>query len=154
LALELHRQDQAPGTWKYGLAPLSAAELEVRFDGREVWKPDRPQKRTADDPYWLYTAPATQVAQLPARATLHGHVGQVWFASWSPDGKRLLTGGDDKNLRLWSAGVGVWRAPLQPTPPAVFGTAYSPDGKTLATACGDRTVRLWDASSGKMLAVL
>jgi WD40 repeat protein len=41
--------------------------------------------------------------QLVARATVSGHSGQIWFAEMSRDGKYLVTGGDDKVVRLRAA---------------------------------------------------
>ena len=34
--------------------------------------------------------------------TLSGHSGTVWAVSLSPDGKRLISAGDDRTLRIWS----------------------------------------------------
>jgi len=39
---------------------------------------------------------------LPRGVTaLKGHDGQIWFAVFSPDAQ---TGGEDRTIRLWSAG--------------------------------------------------
>jgi WD40 repeat protein len=39
-------------------------------------------------------------------ATLEGHQGRVTSVAWSPDGRRLLSGGDDGSLRVWDAESG------------------------------------------------
>ena len=38
--------------------------------------------------------------------TLTGHTGPVLAVGWSPDGSRLVSGGDDGTVRVWEAGSG------------------------------------------------
>ena len=38
--------------------------------------------------------------------TLTGHTGGVWAVAWSPDGTRLVSGGDDGTVRVWEAESG------------------------------------------------
>jgi hypothetical protein len=43
-------------------------------------------------------------------AVLHelaGHAGRVWAVGWSPDGGRLVSGGDDGLVRVWDAVTGA-----------------------------------------------
>ena len=35
--------------------------------------------------------------------TAYGHVGEPKCVAWSPDGSRILTGGEDKTISVWSA---------------------------------------------------
>lgn len=49
---------------------------------------------------WMQFAYA--VLQEPmASMVLKGHEGEVWSASWSPDGKRIVTASEDKTARIW-----------------------------------------------------
>jgi WD40 repeat protein len=77
--------------------------------------------------------------------------GPVTSVSVSADGKRVLTGGFDKTLRLWDAGTGkelhVFRGHTGP----VTSVALSPDGTRALSAGSDNSVRLWDATTGKQL---
>ena len=68
----------------------------------------------------------------------------------SADGKRLLTGGFDKTLRLWDADTGKELRVFDSHTDAIHAVALSPDGKRVLSASGD-LVRLWDAQTGKEL---
>ncbi|MFJ8034665.1 hypothetical protein [Streptomyces sp. NPDC096032] len=87
-------------------------------------------------------------AALPLQRRLTGHNEPVWSVVFSPDGKTLASGSDDKTVRLWSTATGKKvRTLAGPTGP-VWSMAYSPDGKTLAIGDSD-TVWLWNTATGK-----
>jgi eukaryotic-like serine/threonine-protein kinase len=80
--------------------------------------------------------------------------GAVHAAAFRPDGKVVVTGGDDETgqrgeAQLWEAVTGQpVRPPLAHRRP-VTAVAFSPDGKTVLTGSRDGTARLWDAATGK-----
>lgn len=88
-----------------------------------------------------------------------GHAGEVSFASWSPDGNRILTSSYDMYCILWSARNGhhmklfpqVWKKDIKVAHQEPIWTArFSPDGGTeFVTASKDGTARIWDVSSGQ-----
>ncbi|MBY0228327.1 MAG: hypothetical protein K2W96_03495 [Gemmataceae bacterium] len=79
---------------------------------------------------------------------LEGDGGQMWFNLFSPDGKRIASGGQGKLLRIRPASLGsAVRVPG--ALPAVYGSARSPDGKAFALGLGDGAILLIDAATGK-----
>ena len=63
--------------------------------------------------------------------------------AFSPDGKHLLSGCEDKTAKVWELATGDCTATLQGHSSSVFSVAFSPDGAQLATGSGDKTVKVW-----------
>ncbi len=85
--------------------------------------------------------------------TLTGHTNSVVCAVFSSDGKRILSGSDDRTLRLWDAETGKELHTYTGHENGVKSVAISPDGKQLLSGGSDATVRLWDADAVKELKV-
>jgi WD40 repeat protein/serine/threonine protein kinase len=65
--------------------------------------------------------------------------------AFSPDGTRVVTGGQDHTARVWDARTGRPLLELKGHTDTVRSMAFSPDGTWLVTASDDRTARVWDA---------
>jgi WD40 repeat protein/serine/threonine protein kinase len=76
---------------------------------------------------------------------LKGHVGDVYHVEYSPDGRFLVTAGQDTTARVWDASTGALLRTFRGHEGDVDFATLSPDGRRLATCGNDRTVRLWDA---------
>ncbi len=74
--------------------------------------------------------------------TLKDHSYDVNSVSFSPDGKYLATGSDDKTVKIYSVSAGSFShiKSLEDHSDDVETVSFSPDGKYLATGSEDKTV--------------
>lgn len=95
-----------------------------------------------------------QVAPRQQVATLTGHTLQIEFLAFSPDGKTLASGSDDRTARLWDLGSKTCTAILSGHPTSVMWVGFSPDGKVLAARNGSRDIAIVDLATGERRAKL
>jgi WD40 repeat protein len=72
----------------------------------------------------------------------------------SPDGRWLVTGSSDRNLRTYDAESGIrlrsWRGHAD----RITAIAVSPDSRLIASGSHDNTIRVWRAADGQLLRTL
>jgi WD40 repeat protein len=93
----------------------------------------------------------------PAWPKEHTRPGDLVTASFSPDGRRIVTTDaafTDFVARVWDSDTGKQIAVLKGHEGPVTSVAFNPGGQRIVTASHDKTARIWDAGSGKELVVL
>lgn len=92
--------------------------------------------------------------ELRESIVLKEHTGQLWSASFAPDGNRLVTASEDYTARLWAAHTGAPLFVLRGHQGPVRFAAFSPDSRYLVTTSLDKTARVWEVETGREVAVL
>lgn len=124
------------------LGPGYGAEIYTRFD----------HVAAAGDGRALVAASARGVhlwrtADWAAAWLREDHEGWVNCAAPSPDGRRVLSGGADRTLRLRDAADGAPLAVLHGHRGAVNAAAFLPDGARAASGGAEGEIRLWDVAA-------
>lgn len=84
-------------------------------------------------------------------STWKGHEDTIYSLQLSPDGTRLLSGGADKNVRLWDLANRSPVAVLEGHTNHVLAVCFNKDGTRIASAGADREVKIWDVANGEQI---
>ena len=76
----------------------------------------------------------------------------VYAVAWSPDRRRIVTGGHDSVARVWNLMNGLVSLLYRGHAAGITALAWSPDGQRVASASLDRTIQVWDTASGEKIA--
>src|ERR1700691_3837327 len=71
---------------------------------------------------------------------LRGHKDSILSVAFSPDGKQIVSGSDDKSIRVWDAETGeMVSGPFEGYTDGVS-VAFSPDGKRIVSGSSDKSI--------------
>ncbi|HEU5470443.1 MAG TPA: hypothetical protein VFV67_07305 [Actinophytocola sp.] len=99
------------------------------------------------------TALRQAVSDSRVRASVPTGHGRALCVGFSPDGRRLVTSGDDGTVRIWQPPQDgqAWPEPvvLHGHTNKVWSSMFSPDGRSVASGSYDGTVRVWPLDGGE-----
>ncbi|HEX3478995.1 MAG TPA: protein kinase [Kofleriaceae bacterium] len=85
-------------------------------------------------------------------ARLNATRGRMWWASYSPDGRHIVTT-DDEGAQVWDA-TAMTREFALHHGDIVYQATFTADGTRIVTAGADGQVKVWDATDGRPIASL
>jgi WD40 repeat protein len=68
--------------------------------------------------------------------------------AFSPDGKQIITGSNDRTIKLWDVATGREIRTFFGHTDGVESVVFSPDGRQILSS-GDKTIKLWDVATGR-----
>ena len=83
-----------------------------------------------------------------------GQTGFLQTICYSPDGKYIASGADDKTIKIREVETGREVRTLVGHEASVVNVVYSPDGKYIASGSTDFIVKIWEMASGKCIKTL
>ncbi|KAH7398126.1 putative wd40 repeat pf20 [Cadophora sp. MPI-SDFR-AT-0126] len=139
----------------YNRSIIEHAPLQLYFSAL-IFAPERSIIRRQFEqsiPTWIQRKPRVQADWSAALQTLEGHSSWVKSVAFSPNGMQIVSGSDDRTVRLWDAATGALLQTLEGHSDLVSSVAFSPEGN-LVVSVTNKAVRLGDAATGALLHTL
>ncbi|OQR82733.1 hypothetical protein ACHHYP_15545 [Achlya hypogyna] len=139
------------------------ARLRMTFKKKEKPSPTNAKDKAGVVHVSAVNKEKREFSGLSVVQTLTQHHGTIWTMKFSPDGARLVTGGQDAILRVWKVHAGGGPAPrplFLETPEQAYTGHTMPivdvawsRSNFILSASMDKTVRLWHVSKDECLHV-
>ena len=103
---------------------------------------------TTQDALLLWNAASLE----PALPPLVGHRGWIGTVAFSPDSRKLVTGGEENTVKVWDVATGRELHTFRGHNGDVYAVAFSrhDDGRWVASGGEDSSVKIWDTRSEKL----
>ena len=75
----------------------------------------------------------------------------VYALAWSPDGRKIVSGGLERTVQIRETMTGVGILTYRGHAGSISALAWSPDGQYIASASLDKTIQVWNATNGDRL---
>jgi WD40 repeat protein/class 3 adenylate cyclase/GTPase SAR1 family protein len=82
------------------------------------------------------------------------HSGVITCMAALPDGQRLISGSDDRTLKLWELATGKEGQTFKGHTDSVTCVTVTPDGEYVVSGSADTTLKLWKLADGKEIRTL
>ncbi|TYT71531.1 hypothetical protein FXO09_09160 [Microcystis aeruginosa KLA2] len=83
------------------------------------------------------------------------HENRIRSLAFSPDGKKLASGSEDKTIKIWDFDTDkAIEFEGNRHTQSVLSVAFSSDNKTLASGSEDETIKLWEVKNGRLIKTL
>lgn len=82
---------------------------------------------------------------------LEAHPGKIKALAFTPNGRILASGGEDRIVRLWDTQTGSLVRAMAGHTKRVGVVAFTPDGKLLVSASDDQTMKIWNVTTGRLV---
>ena len=127
--------------------PASPRTASIICNGRPMAAGWRPRARTRWSGFTTWRPAALEQALETGQKEVNG-------VSFSPDGLRLASAGDDGTIRVWNLAGGKETLRIAAHPKLAFQALFHAGGTMLISCGNDPTIRIWDARTGKEQASL
>ncbi|NPU99204.1 MAG: hypothetical protein HPY51_18560 [Candidatus Omnitrophica bacterium] len=81
---------------------------------------------------------------------LRGHTDSVWYADFSPDGRRIVSASRDGTAKVWDAETGAMVSEFVGHATGVVYARFFPDGRRVLSADNDHRAYIWDSQTARI----
>jgi len=82
--------------------------------------------------------------------TLNGHTDQVFSVAFNDDGTKVVSGSEDKTIKVWNVATGEMEQTLNGHTATVCSVAFNDDGTKVVSGSEDNTIKVWNVATGEM----